>query len=418
MIRALLNWRSFLALIAIIIVSATIFYSQYLARKIAADERQKVATWVAASKAVISNPGMDPTLPNLIRNGQQSIPIIETNELDSIIDYINLDSARAATDRNYLYHELKRFRSVNQPLEVKLSDKPYIANRYYYGHTSLLDEVRYYPLVQLLIVALFIFFTLYSIAIRNKATQNQLWAGMAKETAHQLGTPVSSLEGWVEMLKESNTDPRTVQEIQKDVDRLKLVSDRFGKIGSKPQLEEKDLVGQIRTMMEYIRKRAPGKVQFNLLVPDRLAGNAGGAGDAARRAGETVPGAGTRDGGVLALAPDSGRLYARISGPLFDWVIENLLKNALDAMEGKGSITVNIQDLEREILVDITDTGKGIAPRNLQKVFKPGFTTKKRGWGLGLSLSKRVIEQYHKGQLFVRQSELGKGTTFRIVLKK
>jgi len=325
---------------------------------------------------------MDLTLPNLIRNGQQSIPIIETNEADSIMGYINLDSARAAGDRNYLYHQLKKFRSENHPLEIKLSDSPYIANRYYYGHTTLLDEVRYYPLIQLCIVALFIFFILYSITIRNKATQNQLWAGMAKETAHQLGTPVSSLEGWVEMLKESGMDLRTVQEIQKDVDRLKLVSDRFGKIGSKPQLEERDLVIQIRNMVEYIRKRAAGKVQF------------------------------------ILNSPGKEMLWARISSPLFDWVIENLLKNALDAMEGKGSITVTIQDQEKEILVDVADTGKGIAAKNWQKVFKPGFTTKKRGWGLGLSLSKRIIEQYHKGQLFVRQSEPGKGTTFRIVLKK
>jgi signal transduction histidine kinase len=184
------------------------------------------------------------------------------------------------------------------------------------------------------------------------------------------------------MLKESQIDQRTVQEIQKDVDRLKLVSDRFGKIGSIPQLEERDLIIQIRNMVEYIRKRAAGRVQF------------------------------------IVNGPGEGQLRARISGPLFDWVIENLLKNALDAMEGKGSITVTIQDQEKEILVDVTDTGKGIAARNLQKVFKPGFTTKKRGWGLGLSLSKRIIEQYHKGQLFVRWSEPGKGTTFRVVLKK
>jgi histidine kinase/DNA gyrase B/HSP90-like ATPase len=381
MIRSLLNWRSLLALVAIVIVSATIFYSQYLARKIAEDERQKVALWVAASKAILNNPGMDLTLPNLIRNGQQSIPIIETNEQDSIMEYINLDSAQASRDPNYLYNQLKKFKAEKSLLEVEFSKKPYIANRYYYGHTSLLDEVKYYPLVQLFIVALFIFFILYSITIRNKATQNQLWAGMAKETAHQLGTPVSSLEGWVEMLKETATDPKTVQEIQKDVNRLKLVSDRFGKIGSRPNLEPRDLVAQIRSMMEYIRKRATGKVQFTL-------------------------------------QPDEGEIPARISGPLFDWVIENLLKNALDAMEGKGAITINIQDLEKEILIDVSDTGKGISARNLQQVFKPGFTTKKRGWGLGLSLSKRIIEQYHKGQLFVRQSELGKGTTFRIVLKK
>src|SRR6201996_8388988 len=267
MIRSMLNWRLLLLLSAIVIVTATIFYSQYLAKKIATDERQKVSLWVAASKAMLSNPGLDLTLPNLIRNGQQSIPIIETNEYDSVIDFINLDSARATQDKPWLYRQLKKFRAENHPLEIKLSDTPYIANRYYYGHTSLLDEVRYYPLIQLFIVALFIFFTLYSITIRNTATQNQLWAGMAKETAHQLGTPVSSLEGWVEMLRESDTDPRTVQEIQKDVDRLKLVSDRFGKIGSKPQLEEKDVVGQIRNMVEYIKKRAAGKVQFILQGP-------------------------------------------------------------------------------------------------------------------------------------------------------
>src|SRR6201996_2257831 len=267
MIRSMLNWRLLLLLSAIVIVTATIFYSQYLAKKIATDERQKVSLWVAASKAMLSNPGLDLTLPNLIRNGQQSIPIIETNEYDSVIDFINLDSARATQDKPWLYRQLKKFRAENSPLEIKLSDTPYVANRYYYGHTTLLDEVRYYPLVQLFIVALFIFFTLYSVTIRNKATQNQLWAGMAKETAHQLGTPVSSLEGWVEMLRENGTDPLTVQEIQKDVDRLKLVSDRFGKIGSQPQLEEKDVIVQIRSMMEYIRKRAAGKVQFILKTP-------------------------------------------------------------------------------------------------------------------------------------------------------
>jgi signal transduction histidine kinase len=394
MIRGLLNWRSLLAVAGIVIVTATIFYSQYLAGKIAVDERQKVDLWVAASKSMLNNPAMDLTLPNLIRNGQQSIPIIETNEEDSIIDYINMDTVRAQ-DKGWLYRQLKRFRDENSRIEVKLSDKPYVANRYYYGHTALLDEVRYYPLVQLFLVAIVIFFTLYSITVRNKATQNQLWAGMAKETAHQLGTPVSSLEGWVEMLRESSVDGRTVAEIQKDVDRLKLVSDRFGKIGSKPVLEELDLIGQVRTMMEYIRKRATGKVQFALQAPGMPEGVADG-------------------GGAAGAAP----LLARISGPLFDWVIENLLKNALDAMEGRGSITVAIADHEKEILIDVTDTGKGIAARNLRKVFKPGFTTKKRGWGLGLSLSKRIIEQYHQGQLYVRQSELGKGTTFRIVLRK
>ena len=382
MIPSLFSWRTALALIAIAIVTGTIFYSQYLSRKIIKEERQKVQQWVEASKAIASNPGMDLTLPNMIRNEQTSIPIIETDEKDSIISHINLDSAVAVNDPDYLKDKLKEFRFANEPFILVLSEQPYIANKYYYGNTTLLKEVRYFPLIQLFVVALFIIITIVSISSRNEATQNQVWAGMAKETAHQLGTPISSLQGWVEMLKEEGINPAIVNELQKDIDRLNLVSDRFGKIGSIPKLEETNLVAQIRHMVEYIRKRATGRVNFRIESHGM----------------EHIP--------------------AKISAPLFDWVIENLLKNALDAMEGKGIISIDIRDNREETLVDITDTGKGISAVNLRKVFKPGFTTKKRGWGLGLSLSKRIIEQYHRGQLFVKASEPGKGTTFRIVLKK
>ena len=205
---------------------------------------------------------------------------------------------------------------------------------------------------------------------------------MAKETAHQLGTPVSSLEGWVEMLKQKAVDEKIVRELEKDVDRLRLVSDRFGKIGSKPQLEESNIVTQIGSMVEYIRKRAGEKVNF------------------------------------IINAHSETEIKAKISAPLFDWVIENLLKNALDAMEGKGSITIDIRNTDDAVNIDVTDTGKGISKQNINRVFNPGFTTKKRGWGLGLSLSKRIIDQYHKGEIFVKSSEPGKGTTFRVVLKK
>jgi signal transduction histidine kinase len=245
-----------------------------------------------------------------------------------------------------------------------------------------LDEVRYYPIVQLFIVGLFIIITLMTLRSSYRSTQNQVWAGMAKETAHQLGTPVSSLEGWVEILKETHGQESFVPEIEKDVSRLRLVSDRFGKIGSTPQLEEKDIIEQVNSMMDYVRKRAGGKVSFAM---------------------ETH--------GIQSLP-------VKISAPLFDWVIENLLKNALDAMEGKGAINVDITSQEKNVVIDVADTGKGISSQNVARVFKPGFTTKKRGWGLGLSLSKRIIEQYHKGSLTVKQSELGKGTTFRIVLPK
>ncbi len=373
------NWRWLLALLGIAIVSGTIFYSQYLAQKIQMEEQQKIEQWLAASKAIL-NP--DLTLPNLIRNEQHSIPIIETNENDSITDYFNLDSLKISRDSTYLSRKLKIFRSQNPPLEIKWSDSPYTANRYYYGHTVLLDQVRYFPLIQLLLVAVLIFFIVYSITSHNRATQNQVWAGMAKETAHQLGTPLSSLQGWIEMLKEEGIPAETVSELQKDVDRLKLVSDRFSKIGSIPHLEKWDLVYQIQQMLDYMRRRTTSKVQFSFETN-----------------GQTP-------------------IEANISPPLFDWVIENLLKNALDAMEGRGHIEIKIKDEPHQVVIDVSDTGKGIAPGNIRRVFDPGFTTKKRGWGLGLSLSKRIIETYHKGELFVKQSETGKGTTFRIILPK
>ena len=373
------NWRWLLALLGIAIICGTIFYSQYLAQKIRTEEQQKIEQWLAASKAIL-NP--DLTLPNLIRNEQHSIPIIETDEKDSITSYFNLDSFKIANDKSYLSKQFKIFRSQNPPLEIKWSDSPYTANRYYYGHTALLDQVRYYPLIQLLLVAVLIFFIVYSISTHNRAIQNQVWAGMAKETAHQLGTPLSSLQGWIEMLKEEGLPAETVSELQKDVDRLKLVSDRFSKIGSIPHLEKSDIVLQIQQMLDYMRKRTTSKVQF-IFETDGL---------------KTVE--------------------ANISPPLFDWVIENLLKNALDAMEGRGSIDVKIKDEPQQVIIDVSDTGKGISAVNVRRVFDPGFTTKKRGWGLGLSLSKRIMETYHKGELFVKHSDLGKGTTFRIVLPK
>src|SRR5689334_14852524 len=244
MIPSLLSWRTALALIAIAIVTGTIFYSQYLSRKIIREERQKVQQWVEASKAIANNPGMDLALPNMIRNEQTSIPIIETNERDSIVNFINLDSAAAASDPGYLKEKLKDFGSANNPFILVLNEKPFIANKYYYGNTKLLNEVRYFPLIQLFVVALFIIITIVSISSRNQATQNQVWAGMAKETAHQLGTPISSLQGWVEMLKEEGANTSITNELQKDIDRLNLVSDRFGKIGSIPKLEEVNLVAQ------------------------------------------------------------------------------------------------------------------------------------------------------------------------------
>ncbi|MEO6610535.1 MAG: HAMP domain-containing sensor histidine kinase [Chitinophagaceae bacterium] len=384
MFRQFLNWRTGLALIAILIVSGTVIYSQYLARKIAREEKQKVEQWIEAGKFLFNSPlDADTRLASMILTENKTIPIIETNEKDSVLQYVNLDSAKAASSISYVEGKLKQFKSRNPAIEWVDTKDSTKRNRYYYGNSTLLDEVQYYPLVQLAIVALFIVIVFLSLSSSYRSVQNQVWAGMAKETAHQLGTPVSSLEGWVEMLKEnSGNEKMIIRELEKDVDRLRLVSDRFGKIGSTPQLEEIDLVSQINSMVDYMRKRATGKIIFTVNTHNK----------------QHIP--------------------ARVSAPLFDWVIENLLKNALDAMEGKGAITVDINDDEKQVHIDVTDTGKGISKQNIARVFKPGFTTKKRGWGLGLSLSRRIIEQYHKGNIFVKQSETGKGTTFRIVLKK
>lgn len=393
MLSQLLNWRTALALIAIAIVTGTIFYSDYLAKKIAADERKKVSVYAEALKTsarIAPSAELTPAeqsaleLTTKIAAENTDIPIIETNENDipSPGGTLNMDSAKIASDSNYLKQKVKEFKALHGVITVELNHDPLIINRYYYGDSLLLKQVRYYPLIQLLIVALFIIVILVMIGVRNKSNQNKVWAGMAKETAHQLGTPLSSLQGWVEILKETKGSESIAEEMEKDVDRLKLVSDRFGKIGSTPQLEERNIVEQVQNMVSYIRRRATDKVSFGL-----------------DSSGES-------------------NIPVLINGPLFDWVIENLLKNALDAMEGKGSIHIRIKNETAAVVVDVADSGKGISKKNIANVFKPGFTTKKRGWGLGLSLSKRIIEQYHKGELFVKNSEPGKGTTFRIVLRK
>ncbi len=382
--RQLFGFKMLFALIAVSIVVGTIFYSRYISNKIAHDERKKVEMWAAALKSFF-NVNNNDALPQKVINSINDIPIIETNENDSITYFQNIDSLKATQNPGYLDQQLKKLKSINEPIiyfdELDTTGKRF--NKYYYGHTILLNEAKYYPILQLIIVGLFIVVIFYALRSSYRSTQNQVWAGMAKETAHQLGTPVSSLQGWIEMLKEKEGNEQIVTELEKDVDRLKLVSERFGKIGSTPKLEEKDILCQVKSMVDYIKKRAPGRVTFEVNHENL------------------------------------STVIKSISPPLFDWVIENLLKNALDAMDGNGSIKVHIFKNDKdEVFIDVKDSGKGIAAKNIDKVFNPGFTTKKRGWGLGLSLSKRIISDYHKGDIFVKYSEPGKGTTFRIILKK
>ena len=382
MFQRYLNLRNILGLIAIGFITASIFFSNFLAKKIAADEKRKVQQYVEAVNDLNNINNLDTKLATkiIIENGKD-IPLIQTNENDSIVSN-NYDATTVAQNKFYLKEQLEILKRTNPPIIWQNPVNPTEKNFTYYGESDLLVQIRYFPIVQLVVAILFFIIIFIAVSNKSKSTQNQVWAGMAKETAHQLGTPISSLEGWMEMLKENESTQKIAVEMSKDVERLKLVSDRFGKIGSTPKLEETDLISQIETMVQYIKRRATDRVSFSV--------DTGGEND----------------------------IIAMINPPLFDWVIENLLKNALDAMDGKGAINIIIKNETAQIVIDVKDNGKGISKNNIANVFKPGFTTKQRGWGLGLSLSKRIIDLYHKGELFVKQSEVGKGTTFRIVLKK
>ena len=382
MFKQYIGWKFVLVSMAVVIIVATIWFVSSLSQRIQEEETKKVATWVEANRELLqASPDANLNLAVEIVTTNTTIPLILTNEFGEIKDSRNLDTSKIASHPKYLQEQLNIFKKKHPPFIMEVDAKLKIYNYIYYGDSLILKQVRYYPYIQLLVVTLFIGVVLFALSSTNRATQNLVWVGLAKETAHQLGTPLSSIEAWLEILKDNPDNTNMVTELGKDVDRLKLITDRFSKIGSVPKLEEKNLVEQIQHMVTYIRKRAPQKVQFTVHARDI-----------------DIP--------------------AMISPPLFDWVVENLLKNALDAMEGKGAIDIYIESHPADIIVDIADTGKGIPKAYYEKVFKPGFSTKKRGWGLGLSLAKRIIEDYHKGRLYVKSSELTKGTTFRILLRK
>jgi protein-S-isoprenylcysteine O-methyltransferase Ste14 len=382
MFKQYIGWKFALASMALIIIATTIWFVSNLSQKIQQEERKKVATWVEANRELLqASSDANLNLAIEIVTTNTTIPLILTDEQGNIIDSRNLDSTKIAQHAGYLKAQLDIFKKQHPPFIMEVDAKQKIYNYIYYGDSLILKQIRYYPYIQLIVVTLFIGVVLFALSSANRATQNMVWVGLTKETAHQLGTPLSSMEAWMELLKENEANAPIVVELAKDIDRLKLITDRFSKIGSVPKLEEMNIVQQIEDMTNYIRKRASQKVLLTVHSPE-----------------QEIP--------------------AMISPPLFDWVVENLLKNALDSMEGKGKIDVYIENHPAHIIIDITDTGKGIPKANFEKVFKPGFSTKKRGWGLGLSLAKRIIEDYHKGRLTVKSSEVNKGTTFRIWLRK
>jgi signal transduction histidine kinase len=378
--RKYLNRKTILAFVALFIVSASLYYTNTLAGKLAQEERKKVERLAQAIQTLNKpNSNQEETvLASYILTDNNSIPLIITQENGAVLDFKNIDTAQAGNTTRLVKDKLEEFKDMHPAI---IADWGTGRNYIYYGETFLLTQLRYYPYVQIIIIFLFLAVVIFALSASYRSLQNQVWVGLSKETAHQLGTPLSSMEGWLELMREMDPASEPAQEMQKDLDRLKLVADRFSKVGSEPKLEEQNLVGRLKEIVTYMQKRSPLKVTISLHVKE-----------------EEIP--------------------VNISGPLFDWVMENLIRNALDAMEGKGAIDITVTNYPQYVTIDVQDTGKGIPKYQVKKIFNPGFTTKKRGWGLGLSLSRRIIEKYHHSSIFVKNSEVGKGTTFRITLRR
>ena len=318
-----------------------------------------------------------------VADNSAAVPVImvsnnkDSNDVNRILAFGKVDE-KIMNDSVQLKLQLEKMSEENEPIPVNVGDGPCLI---YYENSFLLQQLRYYPWVQFSVIGLFFLIAYAMFSTSRKAEQNQVWVGMSKETAHQLGTPLTALYGWLEYLKSSGTDENAVREMQRDVDRLRIITDRFSKIGSQPVLHQSDLVGAVQNILDYMRSRTSRNIEISF--------------------------SSSRDQAMVDL-----------SVPLFEWVIENLVRNAIDAMDGKGKITVHIEEHDRIITVDVSDTGKGIPKSKFKTVFKPGYTTKQRGWGLGLSLCKRIIELYHHGSIFVKSSSPEQGTTFRIIMKK
>ncbi|WP_396162558.1 sensor histidine kinase [Flavobacterium sp.] len=375
--RNLTRWFIILASFFIVILILWNTYNFFQIFK--NEERAKMEFWASALTTVANaNENSDLDLPFEIISKNTTIPIFITDNKERIIDHNNIDE-EITKDSIALKKYFNSIKNDNQPIKMERSKNKY--QLVYYGDSPLLNKLKYYPIALLLIIILFgaVVYNFYRAT--KMATQNKLWAGMAKETAHQIGTPLSSLIGWLEILKLENVEESTIIEIEKDINRLQTITDRFSKIGSEPSLEKRDIIKETKSSFDYLQSRVSKQVAFTFLSPEHP-------------------------------------IYVAINPALHSWTIENLVKNAIDAMKGKGSLTIAISELENEVKIKISDTGKGIPKNQFGKVFEPGFTTKKRGWGLGLSLTKRIVQEYHKGKIRVIHSEIGKGTTMQMSFKK
>ena len=374
------RWKLLLFIFAVIIGLTSLRYTNQLVRKMSREERKKAELLAEAWKQIINAEANDPNLNFYTRviADNETVPVIVVDSLNNILFIRNLDSVKQKNP-NYLVRKLQQMKANSEPIIITLS--PVERQYLYYNQSIILTQLAYYPYIQFGIIFMFILVAYFAFNTSMKFEQNQVWVGLSKETAHQLGTPISSLMAWVEMMKIRKGDSEMLIELEKDVNRLEKITERFSKIGSKPALVKDNVITVILTAVNYLRSRSSGKIRINLNLP-------------------------------------AYEVIVPLNAALFEWVIENLCKNAIDALNGQGQIEIALTDFTQVIYIDIRDTGKGIPKSMFKTIFKPGFTTKKKGWGLGLSLAKRIVEAYHDGKIFVHQSELNKGSVIRIVLKK
>lgn len=373
------TWKRLLFVTAALIGISSLVYTDRLVKQLAQEEENKVKLWAKATELLANSAdeNIDISFVFEVIRDNETVPVILTDQNENVISVRNLDSLQSL-DSTYVKEQLLLMKEEHTPIEVGLvaGEK----NLIFYRNSKLYYSLKYYPYVQLGVISLFIFVSYIAFSTSRKAEQNQVWVGMAKETAHQLGTPISSLLAWMEHLRAKGVDEQTLTEIGQDLKRLETITERFSKIGATPKLELKNIAQVMEESVNYMRLRSSKKVVYNF--------NPGNTTDV------NVP----------------------MNIPLFEWVIENLCRNAIDAMNGAGAITVEMEVKEGQVIIDVSDTGKGMPKSKFKTVFEPGFTTKQRGWGLGLSLTKRIIENYHSGKIFVKNSVIDKGTTFRIIL--
>ena len=368
--------------VAFIIVATSLLFTNRLAEKLTLEQHRKMEIWAEAMRQFVNATEETEHVDFLwkIIEENDNIPVLIADQADQIVTTRNFAHVPEENADAYYAKELKRLKGLRKPIEISLGDnqKQYI----YYDDSNLLKQLAYFPYIQLSVIAIFLIGVLMALATTKNAEQNRVWVGLSKETAHQLGTPISSLLAWIEILKNNYPDDSMIDDMGNDINRLKTIAERFSKIGSKSEFELVSINDTLRQSVQYMQKRSSQMVTYTLT--------------------ETEP-----------------TIQTQLCVPLFEWVIENLCKNAIDAMDGKGSIQIETTiDERKHVIIDITDIGKGIDKRQFKTIFKPGYTTKRRGWGLGLSLAKRIIEEYHHGKIFVKQSALNKGTTFRIILSQ